>query len=215
MKIKIKLTIESIIKYELLTGTPFHEIDYTDNQNMCDMLYCTVLCNNIDPITRDEFKVLCENEKMFSRMTKDLIRSISIIQQFMPNVSSDTSETRDGNKAAYIKDVVSTLIVSGGMDAEYIIKRMDLCDIQIYIDAYEKHKREEMESSRLWTFHNMRPHVDSKQIKSPRDIMHFPWEEEQIKKEAELAMERDKDDLERFLKGEMIDLSRITWTKSN
>lgn len=96
-----------------------------------------------------------------------------------------------------IGELVSTLIVSG-FDAHYILNEMELCDLPMYIRSYEAKKKEIMENSRLWTFLSMLPHIDAKKMKNgAKDLVRFPWEEDEEKQEAERNI---NDNFERFEK---------------
>lgn len=212
MNFDVKSNIKAMIRYELLTGKPFQKIDYGNESDVEDMLYCAILCSNSELITKEEFFNIAENESILNDMAAKLKRNISIIHQFMQQ-QAEINEGGTDNETNYIKDIASTLIISGGIDAEYLLHQMDVCDLPIYIEAYERHKREEMESSRLWTYYNMLPHIDKKKIKTPKDIIPFPWELEKLKKEAELSLKRDKELFEQFMSGQMIDINNINWTK--
>ena len=99
-----------------------------------------------------------------------------------------------------IGNIVSTLIMSG-LDATYALEEMELCDLPMYIEAYERKRKEEMEASRLWTFFTMLPHIDSKKMKNgAMDLITFPWEEVEATREAERAINEDIDRFEQFMK---------------
>ena len=71
-----------------------------------------------------------------------------------------------------------------GLDAHYALNEMELCDFPLYIEAYEKKRREEMESARMWTYLTILPHIDVRKMKNgAKDLIIFPWEE--VEKEAE------------------------------
>ena len=83
---------------------------------------------------------------------------------------------------------------------------MDISDIPVFIEAYEKKKREEMEASRLWTFLSVAPHIDTKKIRSVEDFFLFPWEIEGKKKKAEAEMNANTELFGRFMSGEFTHL---------
>ena len=202
-----------MIRYELLTGKPFQDIDYTKDDNVSDMLYCAVLCSNEDIITKDEFINICENGNLLKKMTIQLQRNLSIVQQFIFQKEKEGVSGENKNcEPNYIKDVISTLITYG-MDARYILNEMELCDLPMYIEAYEKKKREDMESARLWTYYQVLPHMDARKMRSPKDLIEFPWETARSKEEAKLSMEKNIADFERFIAGELLDINKINRTK--
>jgi hypothetical protein len=75
---------------------------------------------------------------------------------------------------------------------------MKLFEIGDYIKAIDEHKKEQMERDRLWTFYTILPHIDQKKLKKPQDLMPFPWEREQLEKDALEQLEKDKDMFNKF-----------------
>ena len=70
----------------------------------------------------------------------------------------------------------------------------------MYIASHEQQKKENMESSSLWTFFTMLPHIDAKKMKNgARDLITFPWEEAEVKREAERAINKDSERFEKFM----------------
>ena len=83
---------------------------------------------------------------------------------------------------------------------------MELCDLPLYLEAYERERKEEMEGSRMWTYFTMLPHIDSRKMKNgARDLIIFPWEEEEMRKEAERAIREDAARFEEFMKTKKTD----------
>lgn len=199
IKYNIRLTIKAIIRAEQMLKKPFPEIDYTNPDELLKLLYCTVLANNKISFTYEEFKLIAENEKQFSAMIKEIEKANTVLAQF-----STVNEENNGSgstEPGYVKDIIGTLVMSG-LSAHYVMDEMEISDIPVFIDAYEKIKRENMESSRLWTFLSILPHVDTKAVKSAQDLILFPWEAEEENQKAKEAIERDRDIAERFFSGE-------------
>lgn len=199
MKYNIRLSIKAIIRAEQILSKPFTDIDYTNVEELTKLLYCTVLANNPVLFTFEEFQAIAVNEKQFATMIKEIEKVNNVLEQFTQSNKSGSGE--GSGEPQYIKDLVGMLIMSG-LDAHYVMNEMEISDIPVFVEAYEKKKREEMEASRLWTFLSIIPHVDTKKVKSPKDLMLLPWEEEQVIKEAEAALLRDKDAAEKFFSGE-------------
>lgn len=208
MDIKIKLNIKAMMRFELMTGKPFQSVDYANNDDMCDLLYCAAISDEL--MTKEEFKNIIESPKKLNELIAGLKRSMDIVRQFIPPKEESESTDPEG-KTSYIKEIASTLIVSAGLNPQYVLNEMDICELPVFIEAYEAKKHEEMEAARLWTFYNVLPHVDTKKMKSPKNLIVFPWEVEERKKEAEEALMRDKEAFEKFMKGDLIDLSKIKW----
>ena len=200
MKYNIRLSIKAIIRAEQILSKPFTDIDYTNVEELTKLLYCTVLANNPVLFTYEEFQSIAENEKQFATMIKEIEKVNNVLEQFTQSGRSGSVEAVEGTQ--YIKDLVGMLILSG-LDAHYV---MDISDIPVFIEAYEKKKREEMEASRLWTFLSVVPHIDTKKIRSVEDFFLFPWEIEGKKKKAEAEMNANTELFGRFMSGEFTHL---------
>jgi len=202
MKFNIKLTIQSIIRFEQLLGKPFSKIDYTVENDLKHLLYCLVLCNNDVNFTYDQFITLCENEKQFKDLVREFEELSKTFAQFQ-NKPEGQDHPSHGSNDMYIKDLAATLIVGAGIDTDFVMNKMCLYDIEMYIEAYERKKKEQIENDRLWTFLTILPHVDGKKIKAPADLYPLPWEIESIASKAANELERGVNTLDRFLNGEI------------
>lgn len=179
-----------------MKNKPFTEIDYTDESDVEVLLYVSVICNNPDlSYTLEEFKHLKQNEKIIRHLAGKLEKEGRVIAQFQ----TSNDKTSGSSESGYLKDIVSTLILAG-LSPAYVMNEMELCDLPLFIEAYERQKREQMEASRLWTFFNILPHVDGSKLKQPSDMMLFPWEEDRAQEEAERALLEDKASFEAFMK---------------
>ena len=78
---------------------------------------------------------------------------------------------------------------------------MWLCDLPLLINAYDQKKKEQMESSRLWTYLTILPHIESKKIKSPVDLFPFPWEIEEITLERKKTFDNALEKYDKFING--------------
>lgn len=197
MKFNVKLNIKSIIRTEQFLKKPFGEIDYTNESDLKAMLYCVVLCNNSIQFTYEEF--LNISDKLFAEMVKEFEKSSRILAQFQ----SESKGNNDNVKPSFLGDLASMLILEG-VDANYVLNEMQLSDLSMYIEAYERKKKEQMESSRLWTYFSILPHIDGKKLKSPVDLYPFPWELEESKELSKETLSKNTDMLDKFLNGEII-----------
>lgn len=197
-KTSVRLSMRTLIRWEQLQKKSFSLMDYSDEKDMEALLYCSVLCCNPNEkmYTLDEFRHTMQNEKLVRQMGQALSREATVMAQFR-------QEAKDGvaNREVtpgYINDIVSTLIMDG-MNASYAMNEMDLCDLPMFVEAYERKRKEQMISSRLWTYLGMLPHINAKKLKDgARDIYPFPWEEEEIREKAEKAIQEDSEKLEAF-----------------
>lgn len=171
-----RLTIKSIIRWEQIRGKSFVAMDYSGKEDIEALLYTMHICEAEPDYPFEVFRQVLVNEKFLSGMASELNRVMSIVSQFQKK--RETSDVGGGGGSQEtIGSIISTLIMAG-LDAHYALNEMELCDLSLYIEAYERKRKEDMESSRLWTYFAMLPHIDAKKMKNgARDLITFPWEE--------------------------------------
>ncbi len=195
----IRLTIKSIIRWEQLRGKSFYLMDYTNAEDFESLLYTTSMsARGEKTYTFAVFRQTLSNEKVAREMVTMLQQEIAVLNQFRKKLEENPPENSDSTPG-YISEFVSMLVMSG-LDAHYALEEMELCDLVMYIEAYERQRKEQMEGDRLWTYLSIIPHVGTKRIPIPRDLYIFPWEYEETKKEAQRAIKEDMDDFEAFMK---------------
>lgn len=195
---KIGLTIKAIIRWEQLRKKSFSLMDYTDKDDVDSLLYTATICNNEGEMyTLDVFRQILSNEELTRKMVHALERETAVLRQFQKE-QEVTDLNKNETNPAMIGELVSTLVLSG-LDAHYALEEMELCDLPMYIEAYDRKKKEELENNRFWTYFNILPHIDGKKLPSPRDLYSFPWEELEDIKEAERALEEDADIFNLFM----------------
>lgn len=179
----IGLTIKTIIRWEQLRKKSFSLMDYTSKDDVDALLYTTTICNNDGMMyTFDIFRHTLSNEKLIKEMISKLERETAMLSQFQKKQEKADIGTTDDSPET-IADIVSTLILAG-LDAHYVLNEMELCDLPLYIEAYEKKRKEDMESARMWTYLTILPHIDARKMKNgAKDLIIFPWEE--VEREAE------------------------------
>lgn len=173
-------------------------MDYSDKDDVDTLLYTTTVCNNEGKMyTFEIFRQTLVNENITREMFMALERETAVLAQFQEKQAEASSADQNAIPST-IGDIVSVLIMSG-LSAHYALEEMELCDLPLYIKAYEQKKKERMESARLWTYLNILPHVDGKKLPSARDLYSFPWEEMEDMKEAERALTEDAGTFEIFM----------------
>lgn len=148
-----------------MTDRSFLAMQYDNEEDVMKLLYCISSPN----ATFETFKKL--PAKHIQKLLSDLEEEIKIMNQF-PKESDGKGDTE-----TKITDIAYTLIFAG-MSTEYVMDRMTITDLATAMQAYEEKRKEEMEASRLWTYLVMCPHIDSKKVKGPRDVVKFPWEDQ-------------------------------------
>ena len=94
--------------------------------------------------TFEVFRQVIADERFMSAMSSDLGRIMEIVAQFQKKIVPDLGSTEGSPE--YIGNIVSALIMAG-LDAHYALNEMELCDLPLYPEAYERKRKEEMESS--------------------------------------------------------------------
>ncbi len=189
---KAKLNLQAIRVAEKLLKKPFGEFDLTDEETILTLMYAMVSENNDEVMTFDQFKSILNMGKIGIKVQRAVSDEMAYIAQFKEEVS-DKEE-----KAPYMGDLAA-LLITFGLDAHFVLYEMKLFEIGDYIKAIDEHKKEQMERDRMNTFYSILPHVDHKKIKKPQDIYPFPWEMEQIEKDALEQLEKDKDMFNKFM----------------
>lgn len=189
---KAKLNLQAIRVAERLLKKPFGEFDLTDEETILTLMYAMVSENNDEVMTFDQFKSIINMGKIGIKVQRAVSDEMAYIDQFKEEVS-DKEE-----KAPYMGDLAA-LLITFGLDAHFVLYEMKLFEIGDYIKAIDEHKKEQMERDRMNTFYSILPHVDHKKIKKPQDIYPFPWEVEQIEKDALEQLEKDKDMFNKFM----------------
>ena len=199
-----RLTIKAIIRWEQMRGKSFSQMDYTDKEDIESLLYVMYITSDKSRYTFEVFRQVLTDERFMNAMSSDLGKIMEVVAQFQKKTTvSDLGSTEGSSE--YIGNIVSALIMAG-LDAGYALNEMELCDLPLYLEAYERERKEEMESSRMWTYFTMLPHIDSRKMKNgARDLIIFPWEEEEMRKEAERAIREDAARFEEFMKTKKTD----------
>lgn len=179
------MTNKAIIAYEALSGRAFHEIDYTDPKQVDMLLYANHFTTSEEPKPYELYcKMLANSPMVRSRELDRITASLLLMQQMQADCRQEG--VRDG-EAPSMGDLCAMLIVEGGLDAHYVMHELPFYEIPIYLKAIEQKKRSRMEEGRLWTYYTILPHVGTKDMKKPSDMLVFPWEQEQEAPSLELT----------------------------
>lgn len=199
-----RLTIKAILRWEQMRGKSFSQMDYTDKEDIESLLYVMYITSDKSRYTFEVFRQVLTDERFMNAMSSDLGKIMEVVAQFQrKTITSDVGNSEGSPEN--IGRIVSTLIMAG-LDAHYALNEMELCDLPLYLEAYEQKKKEQMEESRMWTYYNILPHIDARKMKNgARDLITFPWEEEEMRKEAERAIREDAARFEEFMKTKKTD----------
>lgn len=190
----MRLTIRRIIKWEQLNQKPFSSLNYSDEDDIVSLFYVCKLPDEAD-ISLSEFKKNL-TEASLDEMIKKFEKQMLIDSQFQPVSKKDIEESKDSDPV-YIKDLVPMLVMNG-LDVHFALDEMGLFDIPIYLKAYDQRMKNNLESSRLWAFIQVLPHL-SKNIKTPQDLYPFSWEIEEQKEKTMKETEKGISVFEAFM----------------
>lgn len=190
--LKIKLNINTFFIYERLTNKPFNSIDYSSQDDAEKLLYCCFVANNKYKITLDNFnKMLKEDEQFAGIITTLFQEEIEFSQQFKhykEDNQNEQSDTETNNY--YIKDLIPLLVINCNLCIEYVLYELEIDNIPLFINSYNDQIQNKAEMDRLWAYLGILPHIDNKKLKSPKDLLKFPWEskiEEDVLKDWDAA----------------------------
>ena len=187
---KAKLNLQAIRVTEKLLKKPFGKFDLNDEETILTLMYGMVSENNDEVMTLRNFKSILEMKKMGAMIQSAVADELSYIDQFKGEVGEEADPPYMGDLAA--------LLIAYGLDAHFVLYGMKLFEVGDYLKAIDEKKKDQMESDRLWTFCTNMPHVDGKKIKSPQDLMPFPWEIEEIEKNRLEQLQKDEEMFYKF-----------------
>lgn len=198
--VKIRLTIRGICLFEQMTNKSFFELNDDD---LIPFMYCTIVSSNEFNYTYETFAEMCNNQKVATFLSKEYEKLFTIISQFNTSEQPQEDEQpQDSGETQNPKmtELCSTLIVNVGLDPEYVYDKMQLWEINLYMEKYEAKEKARLEEQRLWTYLTLAPNLDSKKKVKPEDILPFPWEKQTKKQNAEKDL-KDKESLIRNILG--------------
>lgn len=194
--IPVRLTIKAIIRWEQMNKKPFSELNYNSEEEVLSLFYSCSLSDDIQ-VTFNDFKENLKPEEA-KRMGKDFERQTSLMAQFQIEIKKQNKESKEAGPF-FIKDIAATLVMNG-LDARFVLNDMELCDIPVFLKAYDQRVKEELSVQRLWAFMQLSPHL--KKGTTPKDIHPFAWElEKDTLSEEELKQGREESII--FLKNQI------------
>lgn len=192
----MKLNIQTIRIAELILDKPFGKFDLTDEKEADVLTYSLLVANSEEEFSYSTYQNL--SKKVKSQALKRIVSALSFLDQF-----SEKEKKTDGSEPVYMGELAATLIMNG-MDARYVLYEMGLFEIKDYLAALDTKIKNKFENSRLWTFYSILPHVDTKKLKSPRDLFLFPWEVEEEEKAKAEEIEKGIEIFEKFMRSKPI-----------
>ena len=179
MKIKIK----QIIRWEQLRDKPFYEMDATDEIDVVALMYVTAPEQDTDNCLFETFQQVADSAAC-ENLSKSISRYLNYVNQFAPKAKPEEQTVdpmalvKEDKKDEQIRvSEIATGLIFDGVDANYLLNDAEICDLPMLCKGAEMKMRRDKEDSRLWSFLQLRPYMDSK-VKTTTDFYPFPWEEE-------------------------------------
>lgn len=195
MKIKIK----QIIRWEQLINKAFCSFDPNNENDVVALMYVT---SSDKAAQEHSFEIYSSVVKakpdLIKKDIKALTGYIDYINQFSRYEQEEEQKVdpmalhKDEKPSETVRtsDIVSSLLLEGGIDANYLLNDAEICDLPLLCKGLEAKMRHAKEDSRLWTYLLLSPWLDNS-CKSATDFYPFPWEEKgkpKIISDEDLAM---------------------------
>ena len=176
------ITVRDLLRYERLLGRSI----FADEPDGATLIYCTTP-EAYTRYTLEEWSRTTLGASAFmAREAKELARELSALQQYSKvearderlEVREDSQQpTANSQQPRTLTDVVTELLTEGVVPADYLLERAELWELTIYIDATQRKRQQRLERQRLWSYMGLLPHIDSKKIKRPEDLIPFSWDD--------------------------------------
>lgn len=204
------IRIKDIIRWERLRNKSFQDIDSTNEEDMHTLMYVT--SDESEKYTIQVYVKSLTNKKLLKQEIVRIEKEMALTGQYRKNTDGSDEASAGKNESIRISDIAAILI-SSGMDAGYVMNEMELYELDMYVTAYERKRREEMDMWRMSIWYNLLPHVGKGKLKRPQELFTFAWETAEEKKRAEKQMRDNAETLKKFLSGEMFDINKYNWKK--
>lgn len=181
---KINVTVRALVLYEKLHKKPYN--DCSTDEDMRYLMYAALIANNDITITYNVFETMLHNRKYMQW----LLSAYQKIGDFQTQFTV-VDETKEDDAKVWMSEIASTLIIHYGLEPSYVYDKMQLYEIGDYFKAIDQKRKDTYEEKRLWCYMQLSPYLPKK-IKTPSDLMPFPWEEDERKKKAEEDLNKNE-----------------------
>lgn len=193
---EIRLTIRAVVMFEELSGKKFTSA-LKNQEDLLTFMYCAFVCSTGVEVSMETFASMLENERFSQKISRDLKRLQQFTEQFNKSEQKEDNEQKGKEETEVsITEMADKMIFYYGIDAGYVLEKMQLWELNHFMRGAEEQYKEKMEEQRLWTFLQVAPQIDLKKCKSPEQFLPFPWSkkenEERLQKNLEKESERAK-----------------------
>ena len=167
------ITVRDLLRYERLLGRSI----FGDEPDGATLIYCTTP-EAYTRYTLEEWSRTTLGASAFmAEEARELARELSALQQYSQQPTDSQEPTANSQEPRTLTDVVTELLTESVVPADYLLERAELWELTIYIEATQRKRQQRLERERLWTYMELLPHIDSKQIKRPEDLIPFSWDD--------------------------------------
>lgn len=177
-----RLTLRAVLLFEKLTARSFSSIDLQDEDDAQVLIYCLQRnTSNGSRLPLELWRSTLKSEAVRAEYYRVLGLAIEELGEVSIGITKGNSEEADALGVTYedaptFTSIASMLIISGGLDAGYVMDQLELWELPALLKGLEQRTRERMEHSRLFTWLIMLPHLSRDAADSPEKILPFPWE---------------------------------------
>lgn len=210
MTVNLKINLDAAIRWEKMTDRPFTSLDYGNEEDLVRLCYCASIA--ADTTIDTPFKTYRKAFETSSKVSKATLQAIRRLNAFMSQfqtmkLDKDVKIDEITDEPERIERVASYLIVTGGMDARYVLYDMPLEYISIFVEGVAERTRQQMENERFWTWLLLKPHDAKNAYPTPKRLMTFPWEREENASKAVSEAQKLRDTMGDFAEK----LKSVTW----
>lgn len=167
------ITVRDLLRYERLLGRSI----FADEPDGATLIYCTTP-EAYTRYTLEEWSRTTLGASAFmAKEAQELARELASLQQYSQELTN-SQPTANSQQPRALTDVVTELLTESVVPADYLLERAELWELTIYIEATQRKRQQRLERERLWSYMGLLPHIDSKKIKRPEDLIPFAWDEE-------------------------------------
>lgn len=169
------ITVRDLLRYERLLDRSI----FADEPDGVTLIYCTTPEAYTRYTLQEWSRTTLGASAFMAKEAKELARELSALQQYSKVEARDERlEVREEQvEVRTLTDVVTELLTEGVVPADYLLERAELWELTIYIEATQRKRQQRLERERLWSYMGLLPHIDSKQIKRPEDLIPFSWDD--------------------------------------
>lgn len=188
--LRMKLNIRSILYYETVRAKSFFSADMNE-EDVVFLIYSMLKENNDIDLSFDGFVFMLQDE----RVLRWCVKQTDAMRKEASQLSlKKKDEGGDDGERSEIKmtDVANYLIVKGGLDVRYVMDDMKMWEISVFMEGASSAYEDRLTEQRLWTYLTILPNVDGKKLKGPEQLLPFPWDSKENRKDKELAKNAQK-----------------------